>query len=134
MNIYLYIYIIQVCIYTERDTYIIYIYMYIYIYLYVFLCSKCDSGPRIQKVSRACPDYKLDHMEYFRTHGLTWPVQEDQIPPYIDTSGMFPREAEVALFCCELWPCELEELEMEFLDINPVIPRIVDPCFDEDGA
>ena len=74
-------------------------------------------------------------MSYFRSQGKEWPVPPEDWAHYssvIDMNGMLPREREVAIFVHSVWPDMEEGRHMEFLDVNFSLPRLVDPCIDEE--
>ena len=102
---------------------------------YMGVPSLAQCGLREPKNAKAEPEYKLDHMSYFRAQGKEWPVPSEDWPRWrsvIDMNGMLPREREVAIFVHSVWPDMGEGRQMEFLDVNFSLPRLVDPCIDDD--
>ena len=83
---------------------------------------------RTMKAPKGDMKYKDEHIEYFQTAGLQWPVNTDETAQQlIDTRLMTERQIEVSVYVNAMHPPPAMLVAPQFCDINPSLSRIVGP-------
>ena len=81
-------------------------------------------GPRPTVRQNSVLKWKLQHKLFSEANGIQWPLKT-VLRLGFSAAGLFPRELEVAILLDTLWP---PQSAFEFVDVNPVLPRIVEHC------
>ncbi len=91
-----------------------------------------EFGKRVPKRQKDSLDWKLDHLTLWTANGMSWPFDVDAFDStsYINFSNCLPREAEAL--------CVLDKLfapmcDLEFLDVNPTLARVLAGVIDENS-
>ena len=94
---------------------------------------------RVQKVLKQQPDYKLEHYQAFAKAQMKWPPTYTDYPNVV-TGGMFPREAELAMYVMTVFPMPVdmtgpgeEGIVVEYIDLHPPMYRLLESCLEEDS-
>jgi hypothetical protein len=80
------------------------------------------------------PKWKPVHMNLFRRSGLEWPpALEADDWRHIKPDGLFRRELELVMILDYMF-VPSEGRDVEFLDVNPKVERLLQGCFEEDNG
>ena len=89
-----------------------------------------DFGPRESRNKQENCDWKTDHFGIFRANDEQWPIPDfSDTGSHIEYNPFLPREREVAYALDRFFP---PMADIEFVDVNPVIGRILSGHLDED--
>ena len=77
--------------------------------------------------------YKLEHLQFFRDAGLTWPVEHESAAcrSWVCYAGLGDRECDAAYFIDNVFA---PQSPIEFCDINPTMTRMMSSCIDGEGV
>ncbi len=69
-------------------------------------------------------NYKGEHLEMFREHGLSWPARLSDYPN-IKFDGLGTRSAELVILADKMFPPSLTDTGSEFFDSNSSAKRLL---------